>query len=67
MRFVESIHVIGCGGIGSWLLPPLLRHDPTRVDDVELDLAMVALARFPLSQEKMAEIRLQLEARRGKV
>jgi molybdopterin/thiamine biosynthesis adenylyltransferase len=25
MRFVEYIQVIGCGGIGSWLLPPLLR------------------------------------------
>lgn len=25
MRFVEYIHIIGCGGIGSWLLPPLLR------------------------------------------
>ena len=34
---------------------------------VGLFLAMVALARFPLSQQKMAEIRAQLEARRGKV
>jgi GPH family glycoside/pentoside/hexuronide:cation symporter len=34
---------------------------------IGLILAMVALARFPLSQEKMAEIRFQLEARRGKV
>jgi GPH family glycoside/pentoside/hexuronide:cation symporter len=34
---------------------------------IGLILAMVALARFPLSQERMAEIRLQLEARRGKV
>jgi GPH family glycoside/pentoside/hexuronide:cation symporter len=34
---------------------------------IGLILAMVALARFPLSQEKMAEIRAQLEARRGKV
>ncbi len=32
-----------------------------------LVLAMLALARFPLTQEKMAEIRQQLEARRGKV
>jgi len=34
---------------------------------VGLFLAMVALARFPLSQQKMAEIRAALEARRGKV
>jgi GPH family glycoside/pentoside/hexuronide:cation symporter len=34
---------------------------------VGLVLAMIALARFPLTQEKMAEIRQQLEARRGKV
>jgi GPH family glycoside/pentoside/hexuronide:cation symporter len=34
---------------------------------VGLVLAMIALARFPLTQEKMAEIRTQLEARRGKV
>ena len=34
---------------------------------VGLFLALIALARFPLSQEKMAEIRTQLEARRGKV
>jgi len=32
-----------------------------------LVLAMLALVRFPLTQEKMAEIRAQLEARRGKV
>ena len=25
LRFVERVSVIGCGGIGSWLLPPLLR------------------------------------------
>jgi GPH family glycoside/pentoside/hexuronide:cation symporter len=34
---------------------------------VGLVLAIVALMRFPLTQEKMAEIRGQLEARRGKV
>lgn len=34
---------------------------------VGLVLAMIALSRFPLSQEKMAEIRAQLEARRGTV
>lgn len=34
---------------------------------VGLAFALVALTRFPLSQEKMAEIRRQLEARRGKV
>ncbi len=34
---------------------------------VGLLFAMVALARFPLSQEKMAEIRAALEARRGQV
>ena len=34
---------------------------------VGLIIAMIALARFPLSQERMAEIRAQLEARRGKV
>lgn len=34
---------------------------------VGLVLAMIALLRFPLTQEKMAEIRQQLEARRGKV
>ncbi|PTY06345.1 hypothetical protein DB347_13020 [Opitutaceae bacterium EW11] len=34
---------------------------------VGLGLALVALAKYPLTQEKMAEIRLQLEARRGKV
>ncbi len=34
---------------------------------IGLTLALVALARFPLSQEKMAEIRAQLEARRGTV
>ena len=34
---------------------------------IGLFLAMVALARFPLSQQKMAEIRAALEARRGKV
>lgn len=34
---------------------------------VGLVLAMIALSRFPLTQEKMAEIRQQLEARRGKV
>jgi GPH family glycoside/pentoside/hexuronide:cation symporter len=34
---------------------------------VGLVLAMIALARFPLTPEKMAEIRTQLEARRGKV
>jgi GPH family glycoside/pentoside/hexuronide:cation symporter len=32
-----------------------------------LVLSLVLLARFPLTQEKMAEIRTQLEARRGKV
>lgn len=25
LRFVEQIAVVGCGGIGSWLLGPLLR------------------------------------------
>ena len=34
---------------------------------IGLFLALIALARFPLSQEKMAEIRAQLEARRGRV
>jgi GPH family glycoside/pentoside/hexuronide:cation symporter len=34
---------------------------------IGLFLALIALARFPLSQAKMAEIRAQLEARRGKV
>jgi glycoside/pentoside/hexuronide:cation symporter, GPH family len=34
---------------------------------VGLVLAMIALARFPLTPEKMAEIRTALEARRGKV
>jgi GPH family glycoside/pentoside/hexuronide:cation symporter len=34
---------------------------------IGLVIAMIALARFPLSQERMAEIRTQLEARRGKV
>jgi len=32
-----------------------------------LVLALVFLSRFPLTQQKMAEIRQQLEARRGKV
>lgn len=34
---------------------------------VGLVLALIVLSRYPLSQEKMAEIRQQLEARRGKV
>jgi glycoside/pentoside/hexuronide:cation symporter, GPH family len=34
---------------------------------VGLLLALVALSRFPLTQARMAEIRTQLEARRGKV
>jgi len=34
---------------------------------IGLVIALIALARFPLSQEKMADIRSQLEARRGKV
>jgi GPH family glycoside/pentoside/hexuronide:cation symporter len=34
---------------------------------IGLSCALVALARFPLSQERMADIRRQLEARRGKV
>lgn len=34
---------------------------------VGLVISMAALARFPLSQERMAEIRTQLEARRGRV
>jgi GPH family glycoside/pentoside/hexuronide:cation symporter len=34
---------------------------------VGLTIALIALARFPLSKEKMAEIRQQLEARRGAV
>jgi glycoside/pentoside/hexuronide:cation symporter, GPH family len=34
---------------------------------VGLTIALVALARFPLTQERVAEIRAQLEARRGKV
>ncbi|ATC62963.1 hypothetical protein CMV30_02720 [Nibricoccus aquaticus] len=34
---------------------------------IGLVIAMIALARFPLSQERMADIRIQLEARRGKV
>lgn len=32
-----------------------------------LCLALIALARFPLTQKRMADIRAQLEARRGKV
>jgi GPH family glycoside/pentoside/hexuronide:cation symporter len=32
-----------------------------------LILALMALLRFPLTQEKMAEIRAQLEAKRGTV
>lgn len=34
---------------------------------VGLAIALIALARFPLTQEKMAEIRAELEARRGTV
>jgi len=34
---------------------------------IGLAIALAALTRFPLSQEKMADIRQQLEARRGKV
>jgi len=34
---------------------------------IGLTLALVALARFPLTSARMAEIRLQLEAKRGKV
>jgi len=34
---------------------------------VGLTFSLIALQRFPLTQEKMAEIRQQLEARRGKV
>ncbi len=34
---------------------------------IGLTLALFALTRFPLSQERMADIRRQLEARRGKV
>jgi len=34
---------------------------------IGLAFSLFALARFPLSQERMAEIRQQLEARRGKV
>ena len=34
---------------------------------IGLVLSMLALARFPLNQTKMAQIRLELEARRGKV
>ena len=34
---------------------------------VGLTIAMIAFSRFPLNQEKMAEIRASLEARRGKV
>jgi GPH family glycoside/pentoside/hexuronide:cation symporter len=34
---------------------------------VGLLLALLALARFPLTQERMAEIRVELERRRGKV
>jgi GPH family glycoside/pentoside/hexuronide:cation symporter len=34
---------------------------------IGLTIALFALARYPLTQEKMAEIRQQLEARRGKV
>ena len=34
---------------------------------IGLTFSLVALQKFPLSQEKMAEIRQQLEARRGKV
>lgn len=34
---------------------------------IGLVLAIMALSRFPLTQERMAEIRAQLEARRGKV
>jgi len=32
-----------------------------------LAFSLLALARFPLTQERMAEIRAALEARRGKV
>jgi GPH family glycoside/pentoside/hexuronide:cation symporter len=45
----------------------LIRFLLAAIPIIGLVLALVALARFPLSQEKMAEIRLQLEARRGKV
>ena len=34
---------------------------------IGLVISMAALARFPLSQERMADIRAQLEARRGRV
>ena len=34
---------------------------------VGLVLSVIALLRFPLTQERMAHIRAQLEARRGKV
>jgi GPH family glycoside/pentoside/hexuronide:cation symporter len=34
---------------------------------IGLTFALIALQRFPLSQQRMAEIRQQLEARRGKV
>ena len=45
----------------------LIRFLLAAIPIIGLFLALVALARFPLSQEKMAEIRFQLEARRGKV
>jgi GPH family glycoside/pentoside/hexuronide:cation symporter len=34
---------------------------------IGLLFALAALSRFPLTQERMAEIRLELERRRGKV
>jgi GPH family glycoside/pentoside/hexuronide:cation symporter len=34
---------------------------------IGLILALLALLRYPLTQEKMAVIRAQLEAKRGKV
>lgn len=46
-----------------WLIRFLLAAIPI----VGLTIALVALARFPLSQETMADIRRDLEARRGTV
>lgn len=45
----------------------LIRFLLAAIPIVGLTIALVSLARFPLTQEKMAEIRQQLEARRGTV
>lgn len=53
---IQSVHTI-------FMIRFLLAAIPI----IGMILAMIALARFPLSQEKMAEIRTALEARRGQV